>query len=367
MDEDPLSGLMKLKHILYALLILLLLLTVAQRIPSGVWWIRVSDFPHVQMTILTALLVLALIIWVRGWSRFKQIMVVLGVLGIAYQTYIIYPYTLLAPEAVEGADECPVSSLSIMEANVYQKNREYGRFIRLVKEVNPDLVVAMETDKAWADTLRRALANYSHVLSEPLENTYGMMLFSRIPWSNEQVKYRIRENIPSFEVDLHLEEQDVKLYVVHPRPPTMTESDSSTQRDAELIVVGREADAAEMPVIVAGDMNDVAWSRTTRLFKRISGLLDPRKGRGMYNTYDADNFLLRYPLDHFFHTDDFLLKEIKRMPDIGSDHFPMYIELCLKERKGETENTEQEPADQEDVEEGTEKVQKAEERSEEGT
>ncbi|MEJ2006226.1 MAG: endonuclease/exonuclease/phosphatase family protein [Cyclobacteriaceae bacterium] len=352
---------MKKEQVLYIPLILLLLLTIAQRIPSGVWWIRISDFPHVQITVLTALVVIAVILWAPG-SQFKKVMVVLGIVGVGYQIYNIFPYTAMAPQAVEGSDDCPVSSVSILEANVYQKNRQYGKFIEQVRAYNPDIVIALETDQDWADTLRVSLNDYPYVMSEPLENTYGMMLFSRMPYSNEKVKYRIRDSIPSFILDLNMESQDVRMYVVHPRPPTLTDSDSSTQRDAELILVGREAQSDSLPAIVVGDMNDVAWSRTIRLFERLSGLLDLRKGRGMYNTYDATNFLLRYPLDHFFVSDDFLLKTIERVPKIGSDHFPLYVELCLKEQKGEAQNTEQEPADSEDVEEGTEKVKKAEQR-----
>ena len=44
--------------------------------------------------------------------------------------------------------------------------------------------------------------------------------------------------------------------------------------DAELTLGGTELEDEKGPVMIGGDLNDVAWSKTTRLFLRASGLLD---------------------------------------------------------------------------------------------
>jgi endonuclease/exonuclease/phosphatase (EEP) superfamily protein YafD len=95
-------------------------------------------------------------------------------------------------------------------------------------------------------------------------------------------------------------------------------------------MVGREIHRCPEPAIVAGDLNDVAWSYTTRLFQRISGLMDPRLGRGLYNTFHARNPLMRWPLDHVFFDPEFRLCRLERLGDIGSDHFPILAELSFE-------------------------------------
>ena len=73
--------------------------------------------------------------------------------------------------------------------------------------------------------------------------------------------------------------------------------------------------------IVSGDFNDVAWSHTTRMFQRLSGLQDPRVGRGFYNTYHAKYPWLRFPIDQVFLSSNGRISEIGRFHPTGSDHF----------------------------------------------
>jgi hypothetical protein len=94
--------------------------------------------------------------------------------------------------------------------------------------------------------------------------------------------------------------------------------------------VGREARQAPLPAVVGGDLNDVAWSHTTRLFQRLSGLLDPRVGRGLFATFPARFPCLRWPLDHLFHSASFTLSDLARLEGFGSDHLPILVELALE-------------------------------------
>ena len=185
----------------------------------------------------------------------------------------------------------------------------------------------MEIDEGWLDDLADALDAYPHRVEEPADTGYGLALFSRVPLDDAQVKFLLSEHVPSFDVRLRLGGEPVRLVVVHPEPPIA--SSDTKGRDGELAAVGLMVRDHEGPLIVTGDLNDVAWSRTTRRFLRVSRLLDPREGRGFYNSFDARYPVLRWPLDHIFHSEHFHLVSMSRLASIGSDHFPMHFELAL--------------------------------------
>ena len=111
-----------------------------------------------------------------------------------------------------------------------------------------------------------------------------------------------------------------------------------------------------------GDLNDVSWSRTIRLFQRISGLLDPRVGRHFINTFHANYPFFRWSLDLVFHSTDFALVTMQRLDHIGSDHFPLYTVLQSgrvfeQVQQSLEQTTEDQQEAQEKIQEGIEQAQ----------
>lgn len=340
------------------LTVIMTLLTLLPLSRNQRWWVRVWDFPRLQMASLCLLFLLTELLILPFGGVIEGVIIILTVGCMAYQSWWILPYTRLHRVQVKKTTVDGHSRIKIMNSNVLTTNRETGKLLAQVKEHQPDILVLLETDQWWEDQMSVLDADYPHSLRCPLDNLYGMHVYSRLPMHAAQIQFLVSDDIPSmhFRAELPSGEQ-VILHCLHPKPPSPTEADESTARDGELIAVGHTAAKARYPTIVTGDLNDVAWSRTTRLFMKVSGLLDPRRGRGMYNTFHASYPFLRWPLDHVFHSRDFTLVGLKRLGFMGSDHFPILAELALTPCLGK----DQEPLEieEDDLEEAQEKLANA--------
>lgn len=295
------------------------------------WWVRSLDFPRLQL-FYVALLLIAVEMVLLDFSRGLAWLVLIScVLCLAYHAWWILPYTRLFRVEVASADSSDRRrTVRIMTANVLMTNRRAGVFIDLVREMTPDVLVTLETNAWWQSKLDQLESDYAYTIKCPLENLYGMHVYSRVPLRDSDIKYLVEPDVPSIHTRARLPSGDeIRLHCLHPAPPSPTENEASAERDAELIVVAKNVAEADGPVIVTGDLNDVAWSATTRLFRKISGLLDPRIGRGMFNTFHAGYWFIRWPLDHLFHSHHFCLSDIRRPGRFGSDHFAILTELVL--------------------------------------
>ena len=337
-----------------------LLATLLPLLRQTAWWIRICDFPRLQIVagLLIALAAELALPAVGGWMHLAFAAALVAALG--YQASRIWPYTPLHRRQVADASRPTDDNdnhLSIMVANVLMYNRDASRLLGHIRHLQPDVVLAVETDEWWLSQLKGIESDYPFTCHAPLANTYGMLVFSRLPLRAPQIRYILDEDIPSFHGCAVLPSGvAVNMHFLHPKPPAPQESKTSARRDAELLIVGKIIQHHNGPTIVAGDLNDVAWSHTSELFRRLSRLLDPRIGRGMLPTFHADHHLLRWPLDHVFHSSHFRLQQLQRLTHIGSDHFPIYIRLSYEPEGWHEQERELETADAGDHQEAAEKI-----------
>ncbi|MDN6298540.1 MAG: endonuclease/exonuclease/phosphatase family protein [Halomonas sp.] len=328
------------------------------RIPVHQWWARICEFPRLQIASLAALCLVISLFAAPDW---RLGLVLVNALVIAVQLRRILPYTRLMPIKVQRTekDGDPQRCVTLLVANVLTPNRDAPKLIKQIKAHQPDVVLTLESDNWWQNQLDPVLdEEWPHSVKVPLDNLYGMHLYSRLPLEEAEIKWLIQDDIPSIHAWLRLPSGErVRFYALHPRPPAPSESETSLWRDGELLLVGKMIDQNPQPTLAAGDLNDVAWSRSTRMFCRVSHMMDPRRGRGMFSTFHAKYPFLRWPLDHIFVSEHFTLTHMQRLEEIGSDHYPFLATLCLQpSRKDEHDAPE---ADGEDHEDAAETIDEA--------
>jgi endonuclease/exonuclease/phosphatase (EEP) superfamily protein YafD len=354
----------RLRRLAAALCALPAVVTVLSLSRSTHWIFRLWDFPRMQIASVASAGLALQKLKAKKPSSWERLLSVLAGATILWQAYRIHVYTPLVRPTVKRVreeEDSPDDRIVLMISNVLMDNRRYDRFLDAVKSADPDVLLAVEIDDAWMEAIEPLAERYAHVVRRPLDNFYGMALFSRLELVDPKIEFLVQEDIPSVHTRIRLRSGvEVMLHGLHPRPPEPIRDEPSSPRDAELVLMGRAiAEENDTPTIVAGDLNDVAWSPTSELFVRLSGLLDPRAGRGFFNSYNAKNPLFRYPLDHVFHSKHFKLVRLQRLNAIGSDHFPILIELqYVPEAAEEQEESQERPGDQKRADELLEQEKK---------
>lgn len=344
---------------------LIAFVTVWGWLPLDHWWVRGVDFPRIQIMVLGIIAWIGMLAFWSEWQMGQWLLFAALNITLAFQLRMVLPYTKLWKKEVQSAKKMPEGEayqLKIMVSNVLTPNDETHKLIKLVKNKQPDILITLESDEKWQDALNEIESDYPYTVKVPLDNLYGMHLYSKLELIDPTVKNLMIDDIPSIHTQLRLENgRVIWLYCLHPMPPSPTEADKSTTRDAELLMVGKHIKENEQTAILAGDLNDVAWSKTTRRFQRISGLLDPRVGRHFINTFHVKYPFLRWALDHLFHSACFTVVDIERLPSIGSDHFPVLTTLQYEPEEASKQEQNAPAVQSEDFKETENKIQEGKE------
>ena len=293
------------------------------------WWIRMWDFPRLHIFAFACLLALVSILVQRSHSVPP---VVILIACAAYQAKMILPFTPFVPVEIELGNGSDNPTVSFLAANVLMENEEYDRLIDLIEEENPDVLFLMETDNRWVEALENTLKRYPTVLSHPQDNHYGLIFASGLEVQSADTVYLANDNTPTLLAELRAPGGAGFHFIgLHPRPPIPGED--TDERDAQIKRAATLTKHSDLPVIAMGDFNDVAWSWTAQRFKHYGGFRDPRVGRGMLPSFDANHPILRFPIDQLYLTGEIELISFERKRNVGSDHFPMGAVVAVTSQK----------------------------------
>lgn len=308
---------------------LLILISVLPFIQNQHWIFRVPEFIKLQVLTLQLPIFIAAFIFIEN-NVTLWIVQPFQLLLIIYHFYILFRYTRFWKSTKIIPTKDNSETIKTIACNIYQFNSEYNRFIDLINTEKPDIVLTMESDSHWEKALRVLEKDYPNFQKVTLDNTYGMHFYTKLKVIEIKTHYFVADDLPSIEAELETKDGFRFIFFgVHPPPPSPTEEENSKERDGDLLSIAKKVADYKLPVYVTGDFNNVAWAKSSILFRKTSKLIDARIGKGILATFHAKYWFFRVPLDLVFHSPTIFIKQLQIYPSVGSDHFPVGCEFFI--------------------------------------
>jgi endonuclease/exonuclease/phosphatase (EEP) superfamily protein YafD len=219
--------------------VLVIWLSLWSLISRDEWWFRVADFPRLQILAIGLGAFVGFLFMQTEWALHSKFLFVGVIAAVAFQLKMILPYTPIWKKQVQQVRQGQLNTaqqLSVLVANVLTPNNKYHLLLQHIYDLQPDIILTLESDQIWQNALEPIEQAYPYRVAVPLDNLYGMHLYSRLALIEPEIKFILSDEIPSIHASVKLRSGiHVQLYCLHPKPPSPTEAKDSTLRDAELL------------------------------------------------------------------------------------------------------------------------------------
>jgi len=219
-----------------------------------------------------------------------------------------------------AADDPARPWVRLLVSNVNHSNRGHEKLLDLVERESPDVIGLLEVNARWLRTLKPLRARYPHRYEVPGELHVGLALYSRSPLEDaRELRLPDDGSTPAIAATLAAPGGDVEIVLAHPMSPVGAQF--IRQRNLQIAALAKHAAAAQVPLVLAGDLNLTMWNDAYRPLAEVGGLLNARKGHGISPSWPALG-PIGVPIDHILATRDVRLRNFRVMSGIGSDHYP---------------------------------------------
>jgi endonuclease/exonuclease/phosphatase (EEP) superfamily protein YafD len=297
--------------------LLLAAISLASFAGRWVWWLDVLANFRAQYVVV--LLVLGLVILASRWRRTG-----LGILVVALvNLLVVAPLYVGSPgEAVAGSPD-----LRVMSLNLLSTNESYNDVIEYIEAAEPDVVLLHEASRPWEVALDSAGLDYEVVRGRSDNLIFGTVVLAR--QEVEAVSYGFAEGAArAIALEYQPDGWPVPVSILSSHPLAPTTAERADLRDAQLGFAADWAAEQEGAFLVVGDLNASPWSWPFRRLVAEGSLRNSQIGFGLQASFPADAlFLLRVPIDHLLHSDELGIRDRHLGPTLGSDHFPLIVDL----------------------------------------
>jgi endonuclease/exonuclease/phosphatase (EEP) superfamily protein YafD len=292
---------------------------------AGRWHWLLDLASHFRWYWLTLALIAVACCWRRGGPAVRCCLVV-ALLGNAGP---LLPYWVppTAGGAAVAAPPRPAAgeSCGLIVINVLAPNPAKSAVVEYLRSRDPDFIVALEIDAAWAEALAGLGDRWPHGVIQPQDDNFGIALLAKRPPQEHSVREFGGGGVPSIVATFTGASGPFTLVATHPLAPQS--AGTARRRDAHLRSLADFVAASPLPCVVAGDLNATPWSAAFRALVARTGLVDTALGRGLQGTWNARLWAPRIPIDHVLVPPGTEVLRRAVGPDVGSDPFPVEAEI----------------------------------------
>ena len=221
--------------------------------------------------------------------------------------------------------ERQLTTLKVMTSNLLASNTSHDRQINTIQSANPDVIVFQEYTSAWHTVLSNALSSYPHKLTAPLDNPFGIAMYSRYPFTDSTVAPLFTGGKAAIRATVSISGKHIDIFGVHPPPPISAAL--YRERNKHLQLLAEYGSQSNGPMVIAGDLNTSPWSGAFMQFVQQGNLFDTRAGKGVFATWPDFFKPLQIPIDYIIVSAHFNVLSMHASGDLGSDHKTIWATL----------------------------------------
>jgi len=283
------------------------------------WWM-LELFSHFRPQYYVGLTILALI------SLMRRRLYAAAILTAFLLANAISLAPHVFPQAVtEAAGDTQTPLLRVSTVNLSARNRQHDSILQFIDHTDADLIIVQELTPEWMQYLRAAGRKYAYSILLPREDNFGLALYSRLPIVRSQTVTLGEFDNPAIIATIKWADTEFTIIGLHLYPPVSAEL--AAMRNTQLARLTEIARALGSPLIIAGDFNSTPWSPHFRTFLQRAALIPTSAVAGIAGTWPAWFAMLSIPIDHCLTSDHFDVVRQYVGPDVGSDHYPIVVDL----------------------------------------